>query len=79
MTLCKHSHLVLLPEAPRRLRCRRCHLTIKAEELDQKYCPECFESSGKRYEDFEIVESEAGTRYRCEECHAVIEYIAPVQ
>ena len=79
MSKCKHHNLVLLPTASKRLRCRRCHLTIKTEELEVNYCPECFESSGRRHYDFETVESEESTRYRCEECHAVIEYFTQEQ
>ncbi|MGD9210043.1 MAG: hypothetical protein PVI90_04675 [Desulfobacteraceae bacterium] len=79
MTLCKHQNLVLLPPTIKRLRCRECHLTIKAEELTDRYCPECYESSGKRNYDFEPIESEESTRYRCEDCHLVIEYIAQEQ
>jgi phage terminase large subunit GpA-like protein len=78
MESCKHRHLVLLPNEGRRLRCRHCHLTIKEDELDTGYCPECFERCGKRHEDFEVVEtaSDQKIRYRCEACHAIIEYVA---
>jgi hypothetical protein len=76
---CKHHHLVLLPETSKRLRCRHCHLTIKAQELNLKYCPECFENSGKRRADFEKIETGTNIRYRCEDCHAIIEYLAQAQ
>ena len=79
MSVCKHSNLVLLPPSSRRLRCRRCHLTIKAEELEVDYCPECMESSGRKYYEFEALESQHNTRYRCEECHTVIKYLAPAR
>jgi hypothetical protein len=50
-------------------------LTIKADELGESYCPECFEIHGrKRYDFEEIVVAETGvTRYRCEECGVIIE------
>jgi hypothetical protein len=50
-------------------------LTIKAEDLDGGYCPECFEREGIRTEDFETVapEENAPSRYRCESCGAIIE------
>jgi len=78
MDSCKHHHLVLLPHSTQRMRCRHCHLTIKADELEGDYCPECYERSGLRRHDFELIETEMSTRYRCEACHAIIEYVAPV-
>jgi hypothetical protein len=54
-------------------------LTIKAQELNLKYCPECFENSGKRRADFEKIETGTNIRYRCEDCHAIIEYLAQAQ
>ena len=74
MTSCKHSSLELLPERKAALCCRRCHLTISAEELSDGYCPECFDSTGAKHYDFESVTSTAGNavRYRCEECGAII-------
>lgn len=77
MKQCKHNNLVLLPNTTKRLRCRHCHLTIKSDELDGNYCPECLESRGRRHADFETVEAEESTRYRCEECHIIIEYVVP--
>jgi transposase-like protein len=50
-------------------------LTITAQELGKSYCPECFESTGKKHYDFdEIHEPETEkTRYRCESCGIIIE------
>lgn len=74
MPPCRHTHLILLPESGQRLRCRRCHLTLSAEELQDGFCPECYESSGRRHYDFEPVESTQETRYRCEQCGILIQY-----
>lgn len=74
MSACKHSNLALLPQTVQRLRCRQCNLTIKADELEFDYCPECFEVSGKKRYDFEPVKSVPKTQYRCESCGAIIEY-----
>ena len=75
MTSCNHSKLVLLPEKKNLLRCRHCHLQIKADELGGNHCPECFEADGnKRYDFEEVAVKETGTdRYRCEKCGAIIE------
>lgn len=75
MTRCRHRKLVLLPPEENRLRCRRCHLTIKPDDLEAGYCPECFERDGTRSEDFETVAAEGNdsVRYRCESCGAIIE------
>jgi hypothetical protein len=75
MSSCIHSRLVLLPEVKSRLQCDHCHLTIKADDLGEGYCPECFEASGKKLYDFkEMPEKEPGNvRYRCEECGIIIE------
>jgi len=72
---CGHDKLVLLPPEGKRLRCRRCHLTIKAKDLEAGYCPECFERDGTRSEDFdEVAAADNGAvRYRCEACGAMIE------
>jgi predicted RNA-binding Zn-ribbon protein involved in translation (DUF1610 family) len=74
MASCTHQHLVLLPGHSPRVRCRHCHLTINKEELGNSFCPECFESSGRRRADFEPVEhpAEEATRYRCEDCGVLI-------
>ena len=75
MKSCKHPHLVVLQENHRRLRCRHCHLTISAEELSAGYCPECFETTGRKHDDFEEIggSEKAVTRYRCEDCGALID------
>jgi Zn finger protein HypA/HybF involved in hydrogenase expression len=75
MSACRHLQLVLLPEQKNRLRCRHCHLTINADELTSRYCPECFESSGrKRYDFDEVAEvKDDVARYRCEDCGVMIE------
>ncbi len=75
MDACKHSELVLLREKKGRLRCRHCHLTLTADELTSRYCPECFESTNTKRCDFEeIAAVETGiVRYRCEACGAIIE------
>ncbi|MBI5057076.1 MAG: hypothetical protein HZB61_10725 [Nitrospirae bacterium] len=75
MTSCKHSNLVLLPAAKNMLRCRRCHLTIKADELGKSFCPECFETHNEKRYDFEEIEvNETGiSKYRCEDCGVIIE------
>lgn len=75
MTLCSHSVIVLLPEKKNMMRCKHCHLTIRADELRESYCPECFEVNGaKRYDFEEVVAVETGiARYRCEQCGVIIE------
>jgi len=75
MTSCNHSNLVLLPVSKKRVRCKRCHLTIGRDELGKSFCPECFETRGEKLYDFEeVVESEKGpVRYRCEDCGLIIE------
>ena len=72
---CSHNNLMQLPEAEKKLRCQHCHLTLKPDELNQDYCPECFERSGdKRYDFKTIVAKEpASTKYRCEDCGIIIE------
>lgn len=74
MSICQHTTLELLPSRKRTLRCRRCHLTLGAEELGDACCPECFESSGKRNYDFEELEtaSDSTATYRCEECGVLV-------
>lgn len=75
MTLCSHSVIVLLPEKKNMMRCKHCHLTIRADELREHYCPECFEVNGaKRYDFEEIAAAETDiARYRCEQCGVIIE------
>ena len=74
MTPCRHNNLVLLPERENRLRCRHCHLTIKAKELEEDYCPECYETHRTRNYGFEEIHEEVTgvVQYRCEECGAII-------
>ena len=74
MTACNHSNLIQLPEEKNRLRCRHCHLTIKADELGESYCPECFEEHGKkRYNFVEIAATDARKpQFKCEECGIMI-------
>ena len=74
MSNCKHVNLVLLPGQKNRLRCKHCHLTIKAEDLGKNYCPECFEVHGDKRYDFEEVAEDASetTQYRCEDCGLII-------
>lgn len=75
MSACKHLQLVLLREQKNRLRCRYCHLTIHADELTSRYCPECFESSQTKRYDFDAVPevTDGIARYRCEDCGVMIE------
>ena len=75
MTPCTHRNLVLLPPQTDRLRCQHCHLTIKANELPSRYCPECYERDGKKRYDFEEVAAvQTGVvQYRCEECGITID------
>jgi hypothetical protein len=50
-------------------------LTIRAEELGESYCPECFENQGRKRFEFEevAVAHTAIVRYRCEECGVIVE------
>jgi predicted RNA-binding Zn-ribbon protein involved in translation (DUF1610 family) len=72
MNPCMHTHITVIRENAPRLRCRHCHLTIKADELADGYCPECFEAQGRKRDDFESVDSPHGpkVRFRCEDCGA---------
>jgi hypothetical protein len=74
MRECNHAALELLPSRKRALRCRQCHLTLDVEEAGDGHCPECFERTGKRYSDFEELESSDGgaIAYRCEDCGVII-------
>jgi len=74
MTSCRHATLELLVERKTTMRCRRCHLTLAAEELGDGHCPECFDSSGTKHFEFEELTHAGGqgARYRCEECGIVI-------
>jgi predicted RNA-binding Zn-ribbon protein involved in translation (DUF1610 family) len=76
MTKCIHLTLNLLPEKEDTMRCRHCHLTIKADELrEQGYCPECFEVQGRKHNDFDVIKAEdkGKIRYQCEQCGIIIE------
>lgn len=75
MSECRHKNLVLLRESSNKRRCKTCHLTIDAEELGEGYCPECYETSGKKHYDFEDVKQVASdiSRYRCEDCGIVFD------
>ena len=79
MGQCPHKHLLVVTEASERLRCRRCHLTIKPEEVMDGCCPECYEQTGRRYDDFERINiaEQAATRYRCEQCGAMMNPVTP--
>ena len=71
MTECRHANLLVVADNADRLRCRHCHLTLKAEDLQDGYCPECLEVSGRRRNDFERIEAgEKKVQYRCEDCGA---------
>jgi len=72
---CPHRHLELLPQPPKRLQCQHCHLTITAEELAGGFCPECYDSRGEKRYDFDEIKTAqtTATRYRCEDCGAIIE------
>ena len=56
------------------MRCRYCHLTLASEDLQEGFCPECFETSGnKRYEFDEVKRlDEPPARYRCDDCGVII-------
>lgn len=75
MSECAHESLELLPAPADRLRCKRCHLTISAEELGEDCCPECLDATGIRHREFECVEDPHAdlVRYRCESCGVIIE------
>jgi transposase-like protein len=46
---------------------------MSADDLGDGYCPECFDSTGVKRYDFELISSGATvTRYRCEECGVII-------
>jgi len=74
MNGCRHLNLVVIANSAERLRCRNCHLTIRADELGDGYCPECFEASGRKRYDFDVhISEESGmTRYRCEDCGVML-------
>ncbi|MFZ1757421.1 MAG: hypothetical protein WBO46_13935 [Caldilineaceae bacterium] len=66
---CLHKNLVLLTEAKDRVRCRHCHLTIRSEQLSG-FCPECYETSGQKRNDFDAVEIQGNgkVQYECDDC-----------
>lgn len=72
---CDHTEIVLIETNESRLRCRRCHLTIKVEDLEGRHCPECYERDGSRRDDFEKTHGQQSSkaRYRCAQCQAIIE------
>jgi len=75
MSACPHLQLVLVRDTYARLRCRHCHLTIKAADLLTRYCPECFETTHTKWYDFDqVVPADSGiVYYRCETCGGMIE------
>lgn len=74
MTSCEHKNLVLIKKPGKKLRCRHCHLTINRDELESDFCPECYENSGTRFNDFdEVMEKESSSdSYRCEKCGTLV-------
>jgi predicted RNA-binding Zn-ribbon protein involved in translation (DUF1610 family) len=74
MISCNHTNLELLPGQKPKVRCRHCHLTLAAEELENGFCPECFDTSGSKRYDFDEIKSpeETAARYRCDECGVII-------
>ena len=73
MSSCPHLNLLLLEAPAPRMRCRHCHLTIRADELDGGPCPECYETGGQKRYDFETLRPrDAGVQYRCEDCGTLI-------
>ncbi|MCG8336906.1 MAG: hypothetical protein MJE63_20560 [Proteobacteria bacterium] len=74
MSECLHKNLVLIKESSDKLRCIHCHLTITPDELNDSYCPECYEESGRKRYDFEQIEAaeQDSSQYRCEDCGALI-------
>jgi hypothetical protein len=77
MAQCRHQQLTLVGKQGRKLRCCHCHLTIDEKELEQGYCPECWEVSGVRRRELEELapENEEVVRYRCEACGVLIETV----
>jgi predicted RNA-binding Zn-ribbon protein involved in translation (DUF1610 family) len=76
MSRCSHKTLTLLKERRDRLRCKKCHLIISADELASGCCPECYAVNGERRYDFEGIEPKGDElpKYRCDQCGAVIEW-----
>jgi len=72
---CTHQTISLIKaDTQERLRCRHCHLVITSDELGNSYCPECFETTGKKNNSFEPVAPIASekVRYRCDSCGIII-------
>ena len=71
---CRHRNLIVLKKSLTRLRCCKCHLTLMKDELTDAYCPECFEATGKKYDDFEEIRlaGEEVGNFRCEDCGVML-------
>lgn len=71
---CGHSHIIVVQDTIKRLRCRYCHLTLKPDELVHGYCPECYETLGQKRDDFEEVAApgDDDVSYLCEDCGAAL-------
>lgn len=72
MNECRHLNLILMTGEEARIRCRHCHLTIKRSELEHRWCPECYERTGRKHSDFDEVADQETAQYRCEDCGALI-------
>ncbi len=61
-------------ERSEKLRCEVCHLTLTEEELNGGYCPECYETTGRKNKEFSKVtlNQENFSQYRCEDCGTTI-------
>ena len=73
MSACKHGTLLLVKSPPKK-RCQHCHLTLTADDLGDGYCPECYETHGRKLFDFEEIH-ESGKEYPqyvCEACGVLI-------
>lgn len=70
MNTCKHRNLLLVTSSNDRIRCRHCHLTLRRDELKNRYCPECYDATGIKRFDFEEVVAAPSDKvqYRCEDC-----------
>lgn len=81
MSRCRHKTLTLLTERGERLRCKKCHLVISANELGGGCCPECYAEGGERHYDFEVLaaKEEEITKYRCDQCGSLIEWRAQAE
>ena len=74
MSECFHKNLTLIRAQTKKLRCEHCHLTISPDELEEGYCPECYESTGQKKTDFKEVPPEASNKsqYICDDCQITI-------